>query len=56
MENQMVTAMVTIDLSAAFDTVDHAILLDVLNKKFGVHNIALKCFNNYFSFRSCKVS
>ena len=24
MENQMVTAMVAIDLSAAFDTVDHA--------------------------------
>ena len=56
MENQMVTAMVAIDLSAAFDTVDHAILLDVLNKKFGVHNIALKWFNDYLSFRSCKVS
>ena len=56
MENQMVTGMVAIDLSAAFDTVDHAILLDVLNKKFGVHNIALKWFNDYLSFRSCKVS
>ena len=56
MENQMVTAMIAIDLSAAFDTVDHAILLHVLNKNFGVHNIALKWFNNYLSFRSCKVS
>ena len=56
MENQMVTAVVAIDLSAAFDTVDHAMLLDILNKKIGVHNIALKWFNNYLSFRSCKVS
>ena len=56
MENQMVTAMVPIDLNAAFDTVDHVILLDVLNRKFGVHNIALKWFNNYPSFRSCKLS
>ena len=56
MENQMVTAMVAIDLSAAFDTVDHGILLDVLNKKFGVHNTALQWFDNYLSSRSCKVS
>ena len=52
----MVTAMPAIDLSAAFDTVDHAILLDILNKKFGVYNIALKWFNDYLSLRSCKVS
>ena len=56
MDNQMVTAMVAIDLSAAFDTVDHEILLDVLNKKFGVHNTALQRFDNYLSFRSRKVS
>ena len=54
MENQMVTGMIAIDLSAAFDTVDHEILLDVLNKKFGVHNTALKWFTDYLSYRSVR--
>ena len=36
MENQSVTALVCIDLLAAFDTVHHGILLDVLQQKMGL--------------------
>ena len=34
-ENQLVTAVVILDLSAVFDVVDHDLLLEVLEKQFG---------------------
>ena len=54
--DDQVTALVAIDLSAAFDTVDHGILLDVLNKQFEVSGTVLKWFNSYISPRDCKVN
>ena len=41
-----VVAMVLLDLSAAFDTVDHSIFLDVLHERFGVDDGALKWFES----------
>ena len=55
MERKSVTAIVVMDLSAAFDTVDHDILLSVLENKFGIKDVALKWYESYLRPRSCKV-
>ena len=56
MENQQAMAMIILDLSAAFDTVDHELLLQVLNYKFGVTGTALYWYKNYMIPRKFKVS
>ena len=53
MENSTNTAMVELDLSAACDTVNHKILLDVLNKYFGIQGTVLKWINSYLTKRQC---
>ena len=55
-ENQSIMSLVAIDLSAAFNTVDHAILLNILSNKFGITDKALKWFNSYLHPRSFKVA
>ena len=47
MEKNINTAMVALDLSSAFDTVNHKILLEVLNKYYGIHGLALKWIKSY---------
>ena len=44
-------ALSLLDLSAAFDTVDHTILADVLTKRFGVQGLALDWFIDFLSER-----
>ena len=44
-----------LDLSAAFDMVDHDILLNVLHNKFGIRGTALNWFESYVRPRYCKV-
>ena len=41
MENKKVTGLVMMDLSAAFNIVDHKIFLDLLNSRFGIKGTAL---------------
>ena len=56
MEHKQVTAMIMIDLSAAFDTVDHNILLEVLNKKSEIEGTPFQWFSSYLRPRRCKVN
>ena len=56
MEQKEVTPLLAIDLSAAFDTVNHNILLDVLQKRFGIKSTALNWVSSYLRPRTCKIS
>ena len=48
--------MIIVDLSAAFNTVDHNILLEVLIKKFGIEGTTLQWFSSYLRPRRHKVN
>ena len=55
MKNQRVSALVVMDLSAAFDTADREILLDVLSSQYGIEGKALKWFDTYLRPHFCQV-
>ena len=56
MEQQLVSFFIAIDLPMAFHTVDHNVLLSVLENKFGVGGTALELCDTYVCPRHCKVN
>ena len=55
MERQEVTPCLLLDLSAAFDTVDHDLFLSIMKERFNIQGRALQWFEQYLRPRSFKV-
>ena len=55
MERKQVTAVIVLNMSAAFDTIDHDLLLDILHKRFGIAETALQWYQSYLGPQGMKV-
>ena len=56
MNRRHVSALVLLDLSAAFDTIDHNILLNRLRSTFGISDVAFTLLTSYLYNRSQSVA
>ena len=48
--------MLLLDLSAAFDTVDHQLLISLLENRYGIHDMALLWYQNYLKDHQFRVT
>ena len=55
MKKQLVAVVVILDLTAAFDTVDHNLLLDVLEYEYGITDTTRKLYTSYLKPRKFKL-
>ncbi len=55
LDSGLITALLLLDFSAAFDCVDHGILLRLLEYQFGITSTALHWISSFLSSRSCKI-
>ena len=55
MDNKAVTLLVLLDLSAALDTIEQFILLNILRRDFGVVGTALNWFGSFLSGRRQRI-
>ena len=55
MDRQCITPLLAVELSTAFDTLEHQILKNVLHRKYSVAGTALTWFESYLENRKVKV-
>ena len=55
-DNQRITCLILLDLSAAFDTVSHQLLINRLKHHFGIQGTVLRWFRSYMTDCSQKIA